>query len=163
MMRDKGYNFYWYDKYAKDIFNPSFIDVSAVNSHYDLITAFEVFEHLENPYEEIKDACNNADTLIFSTAIIPEGLKCVKDWWYFSPESGQHIMFHTFKSLSILAKQFNMHYISLGNFHIYTRKSIDPNAFVRYLNNPSVSNDRKSLLQNDYGRVLESLRKLGDR
>ncbi|MBO6179310.1 MAG: class I SAM-dependent methyltransferase [Selenomonadaceae bacterium] len=160
MMRDRGYDFYWYDKYAKDIFNPAFVDISSVESHYDAMTAYEVFEHLVNPFEELKIACNNTETLIFSTVIVPEGIEKVSDWWYFSPETGQHITFYTHKALAILGEKFKMGCVSLGNLHIYTRKQIDLNEFAKALQDPAFGSVRESLLQPDYQRVLQEMRGL---
>src|SRR6187551_714050 len=44
LMRDKGFDFYRYDTYCKNMFAEGFDDKGELD--YELITAFEVFEHL---------------------------------------------------------------------------------------------------------------------
>ena len=44
LMRDKGFNFFWQDQYTKNQFAQGFENY--VEGKYELLTAFEVFEHL---------------------------------------------------------------------------------------------------------------------
>lgn len=68
MMRDDGFNVEWYDKYAENIFAKGF---EKSVEHYDIITAFELFEYFDDPVKEISDIFRYGDKLLFSTEIIP--------------------------------------------------------------------------------------------
>ncbi|HEY3390891.1 MAG TPA: methyltransferase domain-containing protein, partial [Prolixibacteraceae bacterium] len=52
LMRDKGLNFYWQDLYTQNQFARGF-EIKD-NVRFELVTAFEVFEHLEDPLVEIE-------------------------------------------------------------------------------------------------------------
>ena len=52
LMRDAGYDFYRQDKFCNNLFAQQF-DIKSfntINLSFDLLTAFEVFEHLENVF-----------------------------------------------------------------------------------------------------------------
>ncbi len=125
MMRDKGFNFYRQDKYCTNLFAESFDLEDAPTKKFDFITAFEVFEHLDNPLKEIEKMFQLTDTIIFSTELQPNNkpLNSPDDWWYFVPEVGQHIALFHAKTLQQLAKQFNCH-LSTNNYnlHILSKK-----------------------------------------
>ena len=53
LMRDKGFNFYWHDQYAKNLVARGF-EGKTIEKKYEAITSFENFEHFENPIEEIE-------------------------------------------------------------------------------------------------------------
>jgi hypothetical protein len=127
LMRDKEFDFYNYDLYCQNIFARDFAisDLSA-EINFEMITAFEVFEHLLNPLETIKTLFKYSDSVLFSTDLVPEkALNKTGDWWYFVPESGQHISFFSIKSLEIIAREVNCNIYSNGtNLFLLTRKSI---------------------------------------
>jgi hypothetical protein len=89
IMRDCGFDFYHYDKYAENLFAAGF--EANLGQKYNLITSFENFEHFVNPIEEIEKLIKMSDTLYFSTSLIPSAYPSIKDWWYYSPNTGQHI------------------------------------------------------------------------
>ena len=93
MMRDRGFDFYWYDKFAVNHFATGFeADDSA---QYSLLTAFELFEHLENPLDEIEKMFNYSRNIIFSTRLLPRWKIEPSQWWYYALETGQHISFYS--------------------------------------------------------------------
>jgi len=123
MLRDIGVDCYWTDKYAENIFAKGFEDKT--NEKYDLVTLFELFEHLENPVKEISDIVKKfkPKMLLFSTMLHSGNPS--KDWWYFASEGGQHITFYTQKSLKILASKIGMKFSTNGrNIHIFSKKQI---------------------------------------
>jgi 2-polyprenyl-3-methyl-5-hydroxy-6-metoxy-1,4-benzoquinol methylase len=169
LMRDKGFDFYRFDKYSENLFARCF-DISelANKNEFELITGFEVFEHLNNPIEEIKEILTFGSTVLFSTEIQPAyPLKNVEDWWYFSPDSGQHISIYSKKTLNILANKLGCNFYSNGkNLHLFTSKKfrINPIKFIylyyaifdkvfkRNFNNP------KSLIKKDFNIALSKLK-----
>jgi hypothetical protein len=123
LMRDIGFDFYWDDKYAQNLFAKGFeyTRKESINA----VTAFEVFEHLADPKELIGQAFRRVkcDTIIFSTLLYGEKPPPPEDWWYYSFESGQHISFYNIKTLKYLANYFNCNLLSDGlGFHILTKK-----------------------------------------
>jgi hypothetical protein len=133
MMRDRGYDFYHTDIYCQNLFAEYFdlIDVPA-ETKFELITAFEVFEHLPNPLAELEQMAKYADSIFFSTMLQPKiELKSFEDWWYFIPETGQHVALYTEKSLAFLAQKFGYHFYTDGiGIHLFTKKQLPRNPFA---------------------------------
>lgn len=128
LMRDKGFDFYWYDKHASNLFARGFEGVMVANQ-YEAITAFENFEHLEDPYKEIKNLSEVTDTIIFSTELIP--VSQIEDWWYLCLEHGQHISLYSIESLRIIAQRLNLNFISNGtNLHVFSKRKFSPAIFM---------------------------------
>ena len=101
LMRDAGFNFFRQDLYCENIFANHF-DISDYQtlSKYELLTAFEVFEHLVNPIEELAKMLELSDNVFFSTELVPyEDKEALNSWWYIIPETGQHVSFYTRESL----------------------------------------------------------------
>lgn len=121
-MRDLGFDFYWYDRFCENLFARHFeADMSGVVG-YELLTAFEVFEHLENPRKELETMLTVADNLLFSTELIPPSNPRPGEWWYYFPLSGQHIAFYTQQSLHALAESYGLHLTTDGRcLHLLTK------------------------------------------
>jgi len=94
---------------------------------FNLITAFEVFEHVPDPHgmmENISKLLEGQDSMVFFSTGISDGL--IKDkerlnWWYAAPRNG-HIGIHTAKSLKVLGQMHNLNFASMGtSFHAYYR------------------------------------------
>lgn len=150
LMRDSGLDFYRQDKYCENIFAKNF-DMEDVGrkTNFEAITAFEVFEHLEKPLDDIKKMLGYSDTIIFSTQLQPEKkLKSVNDWWYFAPETGQHISFYTKKTLRYIANKYHLFFYSMDNFHLLTKKKFKYNPLS--LNQIKEEQITKSLTQSDF-------------
>ncbi len=87
---------------------------------FNLITAFEVFEHVPDARSLMSslDSLLKEDGLIlFSTALSDGNIKKNQrlKWWYASPRNG-HISLFSKKSLTILVKMYGF---SLGSFSAY--------------------------------------------
>ncbi len=164
LMRDKGFNFYRQDIYCKNIFAQHFdVQETTAPKQFELLTAFEVFEHLEFPMEEIARMMQYADAILFSTELQPTmQVHDPKDWWYFMPDSGQHIAFYSKKTLQQMATQLNCFLYSNGaDLHLLSRKkySLDPVKYISVLldlKNKLLGKyyyNRKSLLQTDFNKI----------
>lgn len=124
LMRDKGFDFYNTDKYCANLFAQYFdlADLPA-DTRFEAVTAFEVFEHLANPLEEIKEMLQYSDNLLFSTELQPAHIKNVRDWWYFIPETGQHVSLYNEASLGHLAKTLGYNFYTNGsNLHLFSKR-----------------------------------------
>jgi len=128
MMRDKGFDFYLYDKYADNLF-AKFFNISELDNECELLTCFEVFEHLSAPLCEIENMLNYSKTIFFSTELQPnKEIASADDWSYFGPIGGQHIAFYTYDTLAFIARKFNLNLYSDGkNIHIFTNRNLGEN------------------------------------
>lgn len=123
MMRDAGFDFYTVDPYASNLLAPGFDGDEFAT--YDLVTAFEVVEHIADPIEAFRKLAANNDRLFFTTTLQPADPPRVEDWHYYATESGQHITFHTLTSLRIVAEQLGYRLTSNGDdYHLFHRVPI---------------------------------------
>ena len=157
IMRDKGLNYYSYDKYCENFLAINYnLKNLQVSDKFEAITALEVFEHLEDPLIEIKKILTLSDTIIFSTELIPNtNITNVNDWWYFSQETGQHIAFYSTKTLLYIADLFKLNYYNQGSLHIFSTKKFSENPF----NNQAIIN-LPSLLENDFQNAKKIANKI---
>jgi hypothetical protein len=159
MMRDKGFDFRWMDKYSENQFAKGF--EAPTEQKYSLVTAFELFEHLPQPLESIGEMFGYSDTIILSTRLLPNWGIAPEDWWYFATDSGQHVSLYSKESLELIAKIFNVQLSSNGiSIHILSRHSIPPILLKALSFSPFaaavsrvINIGRKSLLEDDYYRV----------
>jgi len=159
MMRDKGFDFYWHDKYASNQFAEGFEAPQDVR--FSLLTAFEVFEHLPQPIEIIEDMFHYSETVIFSTRLLPRWKIMPDDWWYFTADTGQHVSLYSKESLQFIAQKLNVKFSSNGtSLHMFSSKRI-PTVLLKALSYPPfalmLSNllnlGRQSFLEQDYYRL----------
>jgi len=164
LMRDFGFDFYWTDKYSDNLFAKDF--EANRQEKFELLTAYEVFEHLVNPVEELTNMLKYTDSILFSTFLIPVNYPKPEDWWYYALDHGQHIALYSKKSLETLAKKFDFNFYTNGkNIHLFSKKKKNNFLFkviafpyVSKLLNPFLF--KKSLLDDDYKTILGRLKKL---
>lgn len=157
IMRDKGYDFYLHDIYAENMFAKYFeLKDFSGDGKFAALTAFEVFEHLEDPLNELEKMFELSDTIIFSTALQPRsGFTSAEDWWYFTPETGQHIAFYNTQSLEIISKKYNCHlYSNKSDLHILTRRKLSADPFEQK------PGDRKTIFQRIANRLAGAPREI---
>ncbi len=94
---------------------------------YDLVTAFEVFEHSRDPLATARDALRwlaPAGVLLFSTHLQPR--RPDPDWWYIAPRNG-HVSIHSAASLAVLARRLGVRLLSVGEvLHVFCRPPAGP-------------------------------------
>ncbi|MBP8976420.1 MAG: class I SAM-dependent methyltransferase [Bacteroidetes bacterium] len=122
LMRDIGFDFYHYDPLAQNLFAQGF-EAQSLDNHFELVTALECFEHFINPMEEINHIIAFSDNIFFSTELHPRFIPDLT-WWYYAFDHGQHIAFYSYKTLSYIAQRYELHLISFGNFHLFTKENI---------------------------------------
>ena len=130
LMRDIGFDFYWHDPYTQNLFANGFEKEVKPESEFELITAFEVFEHLVNPKEELEKMLSYSKTIIFSTELMPKDIPDPKEWWYYGFNHGQHISFYSEKTLRTLAKQFKLNYYNVNGIHILTDRKLYKSVII---------------------------------
>ena len=168
LMRDKGYNFFRQDLYCENIFAKHFDIQDAPEKAYHFITAFEVFEHLENPKNTLAQLFSLTDSILFSTELRPDNQICTaNDWWYISPEISQHISLFSKESLGILAQIHDAYlYTNNHDLHILTKRKLSKqqtkHLYTKKITIEKIANKlfgkgKKSLLLHDYGLIKNKL------
>jgi hypothetical protein len=120
LMRDIGFDFYWYDKYTQNLFARGFEYKEGMA--IEAITTFESFEHFDKPMEEIENMLKISKNIIFTTELLPYPIPEPNKWWYYGLDHGQHISFYSKKTLNYIASYFGLRYCSFRNIHIFTEK-----------------------------------------
>lgn len=158
MMRDKGFQFFRQDKYAQNLFAQYFDieDIPEDNPKFELLTSFEVLEHLENPLDELDQMFSLSDSVLCSTLIQPDApLDNLRNWFYLAELHGQHISFYTSKSLEIIAERYNCFYYSNElNIHLFTPKPINQFTFEKIRKN---RNDLALRIRNRLFRAIDQI------
>lgn len=130
LMRDIGFDYYWHDDFTENLLSKGF---EMKDDKYELLTAFEVFEHFDNPVEEMKKMLAKSDNILFSTITIPNSIPST-DWWYYGFEHGQHISFYSTKTFEKMAAILGLKYSNLGFLHLFSKtKKIKINPFLMKL------------------------------
>lgn len=122
MLRDAGIDAYWSDKYCANLLARGFEDES---DSCDLVTAFEVFEHLVDPVADLRKMLESAPVVLMSTELVSGLASPPSDWWYLAPEHGQHIGFFRQGTLAWMASKIGCHYASDGQtVHLFSQAPI---------------------------------------
>lgn len=133
LMRDYGFDFYWTDPFTSNLFAKGFELNSKVQNSFEVVTAFECFEHFVNPIQEIDKMLKFSKNILFSTEVFKFNAPTPDDWPYYSFHHGQHISFYSFQTLKFISKKFNLNFYSNGkSFHLLTEKKI-PNSIFNFL------------------------------
>ncbi|MDC1383488.1 class I SAM-dependent methyltransferase [Candidatus Puniceispirillum sp.] len=94
---------------------------------FNLITAFEVFEHVPNTDLLLKNLSKlmHLDSVIIFSTLVSDGhikLNGRLDWWYASPRNG-HISLYSKASLTKLASKFELKFGSFNeNVHCFVKQ-----------------------------------------
>lgn len=130
LMRDIGFDFYWHDEYCENLFARGF-EAGNVSGGVAAVTAFEVLEHVPNPLEFITSNLKEYDTstIILSTELFQGTPPAPEDWWYYTPDTGQHISFYQLRTLEWLADKLSLSVYSHRGFHILTDRKINKRLF----------------------------------
>lgn len=154
MMRDRGFNFYRQDAYCTNLF-AKYFDISDLNKSetFEIVTAFEVFEHLPDPVREVERMLTLGNAILFSTEVQPSADVKPETWWYFMPDAGQHVSLYSRASLQALANRFGLFYNYNDNdLHLFSRHKINNKLFSL------ITQPRNSRIYNKiYGRHSTSL------
>jgi hypothetical protein len=123
------------------------------------VTAYEVFEHLAEPVPEIERMLQLSRNLLFSTVLLPRDNPGPGQWWYYAPESGQHVSLYTRRALETLAERFQLRLLTDGQgLHLLTEKAVREILFRLAVGRRTGRwldgwRPRKSLLADDFQRL----------
>ena len=128
LMRDNGFDFWWHDPFCENLFAKQFR--ANLDSSYEMLTAFEVFEHLPKPMDEIERMFRLSPNIFFTTLLPPERLTDSQQWWYIAPEHGQHIAIYSLKTLGYIARKFEVHLTSDSTgMHLFSQNKVSDRLF----------------------------------
>ena len=161
MMRDQGYDFYREDPLCENLLARGFDTADVPESElFEMVTAFEVFEHLQDPMNTFEGLAGRLKGgLLISTELVPPEEKEWSQWWYLTPETGQHISFFTKQALSRMAARHGLHLYSDGKtLHLFTKMPLQrdpflppPKRWFRFARRAPKVN--RSLIESDYERI----------
>lgn len=120
LLRDRGFDAYLSDRYADPELARAFCvapEECRPNS-FALISAMEVLEHYDNPASEVARLFALRPEVLVATTQLYTGQGA--DWWYLSPQTGQHVFFYSQKCLRLLARQHGYHYFGAGWIHLFS-------------------------------------------
>jgi Methyltransferase domain len=120
LLRDYGLRCYVRDKYARPTYAQGF-DQPDFDAP-DMVSAFEVFEHLPQPALELEQFFAQTPQVVLISTELYNGQGT--DWPYLAPESGQHVFFYTKAALEHVAQRFGYKLVLGGSFQLFLR----PNA-----------------------------------
>ncbi|KRF36532.1 class I SAM-dependent methyltransferase [Nocardioides sp. Soil805] len=127
LMRDRGYDFVHNDPMAVNLFAEGHDVADPGTERYDLVTAFEVLEHLTDPVGALAPLAASTDRLLTTTQVLPDPAPAPTDWDYYALESGQHITFYTPRSLERLAKRLGFDGVVTSSLvHLFYRGRLSP-------------------------------------
>lgn len=125
-LRDLGLDFRYYDRHCENLFAQGFEADPAAGDRFELVTAFEVAEHLVDPVRDMGRILDCTGNLFFSTDLLPAHRPRPGEWWYYVPDTGQHISFYSRRSLDVLGERLGRRVHSSGNLHLFTHRRIPP-------------------------------------
>lgn len=107
-LREQGFRASTYDPFS------SFNQIP--EERFDLITCFEVMEHVPSPEKTVAEMVGllkKPGAILFSTLVLPANFDQMGlNWWYASPRNG-HISLYSTASLALLFKPYGM---KVGSF-----------------------------------------------
>jgi hypothetical protein len=124
MMRDIGFDYYWFDLYEKNQMACGF-EGTIDNSRYELVSFYEVLEHLPSPMDELSRIFRLTDNLLFTTALLPDPLPQLDQWNYYGMEHGQHISFYSQKTFQRISDIFQCRFYEIQkNLYLFSKNKI---------------------------------------
>ncbi len=136
MMRDIGYDWKWQDKYSQNLFARGFEYQN--KEKIELVTAFELFEHFVEPRKELDRLFGLSKNIFFSTLLYDRKMryKPFSSWWYYVPETGQHVVFYCEKTCKYIAEQYGVNYYHLcSDLHLFTNRKLEDKFIKFYFDN----------------------------
>ena len=166
LMRDLGFDFYRQDKFCPNLFAQR-LEASPPGkgpAPYELLTAFEVFEHLPDPMAELDTMLTYADSIFCSTELAPSPRPALDQWTYYGLDHGQHIAFYRLETLAFVTRKLGLRLFSNGrSLHLLTRRRISNNLFRLACKNRVAGllnclHWRNPLTQSDHDMILRALK-----
>lgn len=120
LLRDRGLDAYTFDDYARATYARTF--EGDLQREYDLITAFEVLEHLPDPRSSLDLLFEAKPRMIIAST----EKYCGQDatWWYLAPLHGQHVFFYSSEAFQLVASRYKYAYYEVNGWHVFSREKL---------------------------------------
>lgn len=118
LLRDRSINAYVSDPFAEPTYAQGFTE-----PHFDapdLLTAFEVFEHLPNPADDLARILAKGAPVVLASTDLYNGQG--PEWWYLTPQTGQHVFFYTYNALAEFAQKHDYDFFLPAGFTLFVKK-----------------------------------------
>ncbi|KAA0575949.1 class I SAM-dependent methyltransferase [Azospirillum sp. Sh1] len=119
MMRDRGWNVFLHEPYTPNFYVPFHSAELAGLERADVVTAFEVLEHLPEPARDTEALFAFDPDILIVTTELYAGQD--RGWYYFGEDNGQHVFFYTRKALELIARRHGRGLITAGSMHFLLR------------------------------------------
>lgn len=132
VMRDFGFDYYWQDDHATNLFARGFEGAIESREPYVGVSAIEVVDHIENPLDLIRRviAGTGCQAFVFSTTLY-SGERPPEQWSNYALNSGQHIAFFHRATLERIAAILQLHLSSHGNLHMLSKRKVGHGIYSR--------------------------------
>jgi hypothetical protein len=117
LLRDAGFDAAVQDRFKE----PVYAEVPSASSlaGFDLITVFEVMEHLAEPGRDLAPLFAAGARAILTTTALYAGQG--PDWRYLAAEAGQHVFFYSEAGLRTFAAARGYHLIAQDQYQLFVR------------------------------------------
>jgi hypothetical protein len=123
-MRDLGVDFWWQDHYCENLLAQGF-SANPADAGYELVTCFEVLEHVVAPDELIAALLSRSKAVLVSTELSDGWSERFFDWPYVAAEHGQHVGFFSERTLRAMAQRMGVNFISDGkSLHLFSKVKV---------------------------------------
>ena len=130
LLRDAGLDARRHDPICPNLFARGWDAQAGPLPDFEMLTAFEVFEHLVDPPGELDRMLAFSRNILFTTLLQPEPAPQPDRWWYYCLDTGQHVALYTRRSLQSLADRHGLHLASNGrDIHLFSARPVPPRWF----------------------------------
>jgi hypothetical protein len=119
LLRDRGVDCAHYDPFIEPLFAKN-IDISA-GDQFDLVIMSEVMLHMTDPLDTLSELLKISKRVMFTAVIAPSDV--TPEWWYFMPDTGQHITIFSEPSISEIGVALEASVLSDKRFFHLVSKS----------------------------------------
>jgi len=128
ILRDRGVSCFHYDPYVDPLFAKNTVLTS--NTKFDLVILSEVMLHMTSPVDTLSELLAISKHVVFTAVVAPPDVS--PEWWYFMPDTGQHVTIFSERSIAELGAALNARVLSDDKFfHLITKDT--PRVTIRLL------------------------------
>lgn len=119
LLRDKGTDAHCLDRYVR----PLYAEDREPPANFDVITAFEVWEHFPEPNAEIdRIFAYRPAVLMVSTEFYRDQ---TEEWTYLHPDIGRHVFFYSEQAMNFLGRRYGYDVVCGSRFSVFAREAIE--------------------------------------
>jgi hypothetical protein len=137
MLRDHGFDAWWSDPFCQNLFARGF---EGDSRPYQVLTLFEVIEHLHEPLEHLEELItrHRPELIVLSTTTYVGRPPTPDAWGYYAFETGQHVTFYQERTLHRLASRLGLVCERLGMIRVFSKAGVIP-AWMRWIADRRIS------------------------